>query len=766
LEQIGESGSFRVGDWTVEPRLNTLADGTHTIHLEPRVMKVLLHLADHANEVIPKDRLIRAVWTDVYVTDDVLPQAIAELRRGLGDEVRSPRYIQTIRKGGYRLIAPVQREPIPGAGGAERAPAADTPAPTPADRRVPPGWLAAAGAVLLLAALAAFAWRATDRTSPRPAAPQRLLTRLTFDPGLQMEPAWSPDGSMIAYSSDRAGNFDIWVQSTSGGNPVQVTRDPAHDRQPDWSPDGGHIVFRSERGGGGLYVVPALGGDERLLSTFGHRPRWSPDGERILLAGTGLTGLAERPSLYLVDREGGPPRAVLGAFVSRFLNRPAVAWHPDGQRISFWGVRRDGLEFWTATIAGGDPVRSEPDVDVARALGALGLSNHDRHDFAWGPDGRRLIFAASSRDVRNLWRVDVDPATLRWIRGPERLTVGPGADTQLALSRDGRRVAFATSTMNSRIWLFGFDPVSGRLHGGSRALTPAERHSFAPDLTRDGSRLLLQSTQPGGPDEQHLLQLPLPTGTERTLAQDEAGRAEERFAPRWSPDGTRIAYRYRSAGEGPASCTVRVLQAAAGREQDVTSASRDNCYESAPNWAADGEHLLVTGRGYVPGRAAIVLLPLAAAPRAEEQARIVTSVDDHGLFQAGMSPDARWVVFVARPQANPRAATLYVTPAAGGPWTQVTEGVHWDDKPRWAPDGRTLYFVSARRGDFNLWGIRFDPTRGVPVGEVFPVTSFEGPRRMILPDLSTLQWALAPGHLVLPMREVSGGIWTLEDVDR
>ena len=68
--------------------------------------------------------------------------------------------------------------------------------------------------------------------------------------------------------------FDIWVQPVGGGDPVQVTRSPAQDTQPAWSPDGGSLVFRSERDGGGLYIVPALGGMERQLTSFGTHPSW------------------------------------------------------------------------------------------------------------------------------------------------------------------------------------------------------------------------------------------------------------------------------------------------------------------------------------------------------------------------------------------------------------------------------------------------------------------------------------------------------------
>ena len=120
-----------------------------------------------------------------------------------------------------------------------------------------------------------------SRTSNLEGQSERLL-RLTFDSGLQREPTWAPDGRMFAYSSNRSGNFEIWVQSVEGGNPVPIANDPATDWQPDWSPNGSQIVFRSERGGGGLFVVPALGGVSRKISSFGYRPCWSPDGKQIL----------------------------------------------------------------------------------------------------------------------------------------------------------------------------------------------------------------------------------------------------------------------------------------------------------------------------------------------------------------------------------------------------------------------------------------------------------------------------------------------------
>ena len=101
---------FRLGPWLVEPQLNSISDKSRQQdrRIEPKVMQVLVYLAEHAGKVVPKEELIKAVWPDVFVTDDALARCILELRRALEDDAREPRFIQTIVKGGYRLIAEVK----------------------------------------------------------------------------------------------------------------------------------------------------------------------------------------------------------------------------------------------------------------------------------------------------------------------------------------------------------------------------------------------------------------------------------------------------------------------------------------------------------------------------------------------------------------------------------------------------------------------------------------------------------------------------------
>src|SRR5436189_5711804 len=100
---------LRVGDWTVEPDLNQLSAQGRAVKVEPKAMAVLLHLADRPGQVVDREALLSRVWPGVVVGDDSLTQVVIKLRKALGDAPEDPAYIQTISKGGYRLVAPVVR---------------------------------------------------------------------------------------------------------------------------------------------------------------------------------------------------------------------------------------------------------------------------------------------------------------------------------------------------------------------------------------------------------------------------------------------------------------------------------------------------------------------------------------------------------------------------------------------------------------------------------------------------------------------------------
>ncbi len=106
---------MRVGEWLVEPDLNRISrQGTH-VSIEPKVVDVLLCLADHPGEVLCREKLIQTVWPDTFVSEEVLSYSISELRKAFVDDAKNPHIIQTIPRRGYRLIAPVVRMgPPPG----------------------------------------------------------------------------------------------------------------------------------------------------------------------------------------------------------------------------------------------------------------------------------------------------------------------------------------------------------------------------------------------------------------------------------------------------------------------------------------------------------------------------------------------------------------------------------------------------------------------------------------------------------------------------
>ena len=109
---------------------------------------------------------------------------------------------------------------------------------------------------------------------------------------------------------------------------------------------------------------------------------------------------------------------------------------------------------------------------------------------------------------------------------------------------------------------------------------------------------------------------------------------------------------------------------------------------------------------------------------------------------------------------------IYITPAAGGgPWTRITDGKHWDDKPRWSPDGKMIYYISERKGFFNVWGVPFDPLAGKPKGEPFQVTHFDNPKLMIADVIPEVGLGLTQDKLIVTTAQMSGSIWVLDNAD-
>lgn len=183
--EVSRDGEFRLGDWLVRPSLNQLSREGTVVHLRPKVMDVLVHLAEHGSEVVSKEELVEAVWAKEFLADSALSRAVFELREVLGDEAQQPRYIETIPKRGYRLVAPVVREKK-----------ASEPAPSPEPG--PAGWRAwrrrlAVPAVVVLVAATALVLRGHLAAPGKPVgtAPKKLVV-------LPFENLGSPEDESLA----------------------------------------------------------------------------------------------------------------------------------------------------------------------------------------------------------------------------------------------------------------------------------------------------------------------------------------------------------------------------------------------------------------------------------------------------------------------------------------------------------------------------------------------------------------------------------------
>ena len=466
-ETVHNARLVRFGIFEIDLRSQELRKAGVKLKLTGQPFQVLALLLEQPGEIVTREELQKRLWPDTFVDGDHnLNTAINKIREVLGDSAESPRFVETLPRRGYRFIAPVEGN------GAVAPPAQPDKSHEPGLRQWAPRSAILIAAVILIAAAGIFLY---ERRRVSPPAAQRMLNRLTFDEGLQVGATWSPDSRFIAYSSNRGGKFDIWVQQVSGGDPVQITKEPGQNWQPDWSPDGKYIAYRSEAGEGGLFIVPALGGTgmERKIASFGYYPRWSPDSSQILFQTTQFGWLNY---LYVVDLNGASPREVLTQLATNsHVTAMSAAWHPDGKRISALVNSGPIPTFWTAPVAGGAPIKSEIPPELSQQIEEVVAADNSRggriyeHEwvldfkFAWAPSGRAIYFERTFRGARNIWRMTVDPQTLRAI-SIERVTTGPGHDTEFSLSPDGNDSPSRTNRSMSERGSFPSMPLRvGRL---------------------------------------------------------------------------------------------------------------------------------------------------------------------------------------------------------------------------------------------------------------------------------------------------------------
>jgi len=467
--------------------------------------------------------------------------------------------------------------------------------PARARRTTVPWAVAAFSTIVAIAAIGSLLVRKPSRSLASSPSPETRVERLTYDPGITRMPAVSPDGRLMAYASDRAGNggLDIWVQQISGGTPLRLTDDPADDSTPDFSPDGSQVIFRSERNGGGIYMVPALGGPARLIAAEGRGPRFSPDGRSLLVAGR-RSQTDEALDWWIVPQDGKPPVKTGVLELPHFRHTLPVCsrWTPQGLLFS------SGDDLWmiklTDTgIVSGAPRRLTlgvgPYVDPAvtpngqivfarsvaqRVVERASLSKAaeeparlyaDTGSTSWRAsttsDGSLIVLEREVGDSREIWTKHLQSGRQQLI-----VRVPAAGPTNAVVSQDGARIAYTQAgTAATNVVITGY--VIETAGGVPRKICDTcNLHGFLSD-----NHHVMASLADG-----HAIQLiDTRDGTTRDLVTVNDGSRLDR--PHASPDDRWLAFRRNRGGAGksyivglPAGRAVNADEAAVVDEPTTT----------------------------------------------------------------------------------------------------------------------------------------------------------------------------------------------------
>ncbi len=588
----------------------------------------------------------------------------------------------------------------------------------------------------------------TYRSRELPAERQPTFTQLTSSSDEETFPSLSPDGRFVAYASRSTTDWDILLLRAGGQKPINLTASPGEDEtQPAFSPDGEQIAFRSTRGGGGIFVMGATGEVGRRLTNFGWNPAWSPDGRKIAFATEAISrhpfDRPTRSELWLVDVESGK--------TERLFDGDGVqpSWSPHGDRVAFWGLRGGTGErdIYTISANGGEP----------RAVTADAAVDWNP---VWSPNGEQLYFSSERGGSMNLWRVPIEESSGE-VRGePESITAPTSFASHLSISKNGRRIAYASSSIEHKLFAVDFDRDRASVVGEPRPIVPDLRDVDSPAPTPDGKSIifskngmpedvLITSTDTGNwslltndpardrgpvvsPDGTHIAFYSNRSGSYEIwlmrvdgsdLRQLTDYRDKNLHYPFWSPDGKRIGFSY-TGTSGILLDVAKPFAEQTPEELPPFSIAEDTFMPLA--WSPDGRYIaghIFTAAGL---RAGIATVELATG-----RWELVTNF---GWFPAWMK-DSRRIVFMAEKglqgdgQRYLRDFALFVVDRSTGKYREVlsVDGAS-TEMPALSKDDRTLYFVSTRF-ESDIWMLSFEepalgsdaPTMRRRCGDPFPV---------------------------------------------
>jgi Tol biopolymer transport system component/DNA-binding winged helix-turn-helix (wHTH) protein len=660
---------LRFGYFEADLQAGELRRGGLKVKLSGQPFEVLVTLLEKPGQVVTREELHQKLWAqDTFVDfEHGLNKAINKVRDALGDDADNPRFIETLPRRGYRFLLPLTA-PAP----AEAPAVGQVTARQPPTASAVPGagtprwktnrrklWAAGLGLAGLCALFAVGFYWFTNAPSIRP--PRVLRYRqLTADRQIKGEGPCGvvnlivTDGPRVFFAEPSS---DVAQVSSGGGDVVRVPNPfacfPFFDISPDKTELLGHPVIGSFAFDQPLWSLSIANGQaHRLGNLIGHSAAWSPDGQRIAYATrSSASGATE---LYIAAKDGSDAQKLLRIDVGSV---EFIRWSPDGKVLrmlvwnerstSLWEVFADGTNLHPIDLFSGEP-RSIVDMN-------------------WTPDGRYFLFTVA-RGNRfspfiplggDIWAIrEAKSLFPRKAANPIQLTTSAMSFWTPTPSPDGKQI-FATGGQ-IRGELARYDLKSRKLEPYLSGIS-AEQLDFSED-----GKWLTYVTFPEG-----ILWRSRVNGTERTQLTNPPLTAN---LPRWSPDGTRIAF----SGLLPGGVwKIYVIPAEGGKPEVVSQSER---FDLDPTWSKDGNSL--TFGGYMTAvQARIYSVDL----RTGRESIIPGS---EGMYSPRASPDNRFIVALEAP--GDRKLLLFDQETQK--WSELMShknpGLSW---PHWSADSKSVY---------------------------------------------------------------------------
>jgi Tol biopolymer transport system component len=576
-------------------------------------------------------------------------------------------------------------------------------------------WIGLAAAVLAVAVLLLFARRTR---APRAGGAPPRLTQVTFADGIEQFPAFSPDGSRIAFTAEAGGVRQLFVKDLASGEERRLTSGDFDDIQPAWSPDGRVLAFvRSRLAGARLEPGDVFGfyagGDVWTLDLASHRegrlienafnPSWSPDGKQIAVDASWAGGRR----IWTVGSGGSNP-AQMTSDVSEAVAHVRPRWSPDGTKVVFQNIEGTKFDVRVADIA------TKKLVSVTNDL-FLDVNP------VWSASGMSIDFSSSRTGGLNIWRMPVRADGSP--DGPARqLTTGAGQDVEISASKDGKRLAFTILKQNADLWKLPVSAATGQGTGPPQPAVATTREDSRGAWSPDGGRIAFNSDRAG---DMNIWIFTAKDGATRQITRGPGGD----YQPEWSPDGRRLAFFSSRAG----NADIWTVGADAGGLRALTTGSS---IDINPFFSPDGSRIAyqsdqsgrlevwimsadgtspsqltragVTGhflRWTKDGGSVLFRCACGGAPRTMRAPLSGGEPQPAGEIAGGahmsLSPDFSRVMDVVAHKV------LWVSPlAAGGRPEKVFEFDDPDsriDYPVWSPDGAWVLFDRFRPQGGDVW---------------------------------------------------------------